>query len=71
MIIIILCGFLGEEFIIKVVDKDLYFGMYGGFVCNLIVVFVKIIVGLYDENGCVMVSGFYDGVLELIDEIKV
>lgn len=71
VICIMLCGFLGEEVVIKGLFKDLYLGMFGGFVINLICVLNWIIVGLYDDQGCVIVLGFYDGVFDLMDELCV
>lgn len=64
-IITSLRGLLGEELTIKAANKDLHSGMFGGVAMNPIRVLTKIIAGLHDETGRVMVPDFYDGVPEI------
>ena len=69
-IVTMLRGLLGEELTIKAASRDLHSGMYGGVAANPIRVLTRILAGLHDENGRVMVPKFYDGVSELPDAIR-
>ena len=51
-------------------SRDLHSGMYGGISINPIRVLNKILAGLHDEDGKITLSGFYDGVLELPQNIS-
>lgn len=57
-------GLLGEEIIVTGPNKDLHSGSFGGAAINPIRVLSRIIAGLHDETGKIMVPGFYDGVEE-------
>ncbi len=50
-------------------SRDLHSGMYGGISINPIRVLNKILAGLHDEDGKITLSGFYDGVPELPQNI--
>lgn len=71
VIFVMLCGMVGDEIIVWVVNCDLYFGYYGGLVQNFNYIVVSIIVGFYDENGKIIFLGFYDGVIEMLDDVMV
>ena len=63
-------GMLYEEIIVTAANRDLHSGMYGGAAKNPIRILAGIIADLHDDDGRVMVPGFYDGVPELSDEVK-
>ena len=63
-------GLLGEEIIIHGPDKDLHSGMFGGAAINPARVLARILADLHDDQGRVMVPGFYDGVPELPDALR-
>jgi acetylornithine deacetylase/succinyl-diaminopimelate desuccinylase-like protein len=46
-------------------NRDLHSGVYGGAVANPANVLAKMIASLHDEDGKIMVEGFYDKVIEL------
>lgn len=63
-------GLLGEEIIITGPNKDLHSGSFGGAAINPIRVLSRIIAGLHDETGKIMVPGFYDGVEEPSQDMR-
>ena len=63
-------GLLGEELTIRAAERDLHSGMYGGLAQNPIHILSRILAGLHDASGRVMVPGFYDGVSALPDAIR-
>ena len=60
----------GVNFILKIYGpkQDLHSGKYGGIVQNPIHVLSKLIADLHDENGHVMLPGYYDKVRDLNDD---
>ena len=46
-------------------NKDLHSGLYGGAVANPANVLTRMVASLIDENGHIMIPGFYDSVREL------
>ncbi len=69
-IVTMLRGLLGEEITIRAASRDLHSGMYGGLAQNPIHILTRILAGLHDSEGRVMVPGFYDGVTELADTLR-
>jgi len=63
-------GLLYEEVIVTCADRDLHSGLFGGAAANPIRVLARIVASLHDQNGRVMVPGYYDGVPELPADIK-
>ncbi|MCP4821924.1 MAG: M20/M25/M40 family metallo-hydrolase [Shimia sp.] len=63
-------GLLAEDFTITGPARDLHSGMYGGIAMNPIRVLSKALGDLHDETGAVTLSGFYDDVPELPDEVR-
>src|SRR5947208_2557528 len=63
-------GLLYEEVKIICADRDLHSGVFGGGAANPIRILARIIASLHDENGRVMVPGYYEGVPELPADIK-
>lgn len=57
-------GLAGFEISIEGPNRDLHSGMYGGPALNPLRAMSKAISSLYDDEGRVMVPGFYDGVKE-------
>ncbi len=58
-------GNLTEEITVTGPRIDLHSGMYGGIAMNPIRVLTRVLAGLHDDQGRVMVPGFYDGVAEV------
>lgn len=49
-------------------NRDLHSGLYGGVVNNPANVLATIIASLKDADGCILIPGFYDNVVELSEE---
>ena len=63
-------GLAKSEFTLHAASRDLHSGMYGGLARNPIHVLTRILSGLHDDQGRVMVPGFYDDVAELPDALR-
>ncbi len=63
-------GLVYEEIIITAPQMDLHSGSYGGAARNPVRVLARIIADLHDNDGRIMVPGFYDGVAELPSDLK-
>ena len=63
-------GLLGEELTIRAAKRDLHSGVYGGLAQNPIHLLTRILAGLRDDTGRILVPGFYDGVTELPEQIR-
>lgn len=63
-------GMVKSEFTLHAAARDLHSGMYGGLARNPIHVLTRILSGLHDDEGRVMVPGFYDDVAELPDALR-
>lgn len=62
-------GMIGEELTIKAANRDLHSGLYGSAAANPIHILTKILSDLRDEDGRILLDGFYDAVPETPDEI--
>jgi acetylornithine deacetylase/succinyl-diaminopimelate desuccinylase-like protein len=63
-------GLAKAEFTLHAAAKDLHSGAFGGLARNPIHVMTRILSGLHDDHGRVMVPGFYDDVAELSDTLR-
>jgi len=68
-IAVMLRGMVGDEIIVRAASRDLHSGMYGGSAQNPNHIVAEIIAGLHDENGKVTLPGFYDGVIDLPEDV--
>ncbi|MBS8258664.1 dipeptidase [Roseibium polysiphoniae] len=66
---IMLRGMVGDEVIVKAASRDLHSGHYGGAAQNPNHIVASIIAGLHDENGRITLPGFYDGVIDMPEEV--
>src|SRR5882724_558748 len=62
-------GLVYEEVKIKAANRDLHSGIFGGGAQNPIRVLTRILGSLFDEDGHIMIPGFYDGVKDLPPDI--
>jgi acetylornithine deacetylase/succinyl-diaminopimelate desuccinylase-like protein len=63
-------GLMMEEVILSGPNRDLHSGLFGGPAMNPIRMLTKILASLHDDNGRVMLPGFYDGVEEPTAEVR-
>ncbi|MBV9436526.1 MAG: M20/M25/M40 family metallo-hydrolase, partial [Acidobacteria bacterium] len=57
-------GLIGVMVTLRVAERDVHSGMYGGVAPNPFVGLAQIIAKLKDENGRILIPGFYDRVVE-------
>ena len=63
-------GILACEVTLTGPNRDLHSGVFGGAVANPINILTQMLSSLQDDNGKVLIPGFYDDVLELSEEEK-
>ncbi|MES2914725.1 MAG: M20/M25/M40 family metallo-hydrolase [Pseudomonadota bacterium] len=63
-------GMAKVEFTIRAANRDLHSGMYGGLAQNPLHLMSRLLSGLHDDQGRVLVPGFYDDVDELPDTLR-
>ena len=63
-------GLVYEEVTIVCADRDLHSGLFGGAAQNPLRLLSRILGEMWDDNGRVVIPGFYDGVNELPADIK-
>lgn len=63
-------GLCGLQIDVKGAKGDLHSGLYGGAVQNPIHALVQLLDSMRDQDGRILVEGFYDSVLELLPEEK-
>lgn len=63
-------GLVYEDVKIICADRDLHSGVFGGAAQNPLRLLTKILGAMWDDDGRVTISGFYDGVKDLPDDIK-
>jgi acetylornithine deacetylase/succinyl-diaminopimelate desuccinylase-like protein len=61
-------GILACEIVVHGPRQDLHSGVFGGAIANPVNGLARIISRLHDEQGRVLIPGFYDGVIPLTDE---
>jgi acetylornithine deacetylase/succinyl-diaminopimelate desuccinylase-like protein len=62
-------GLMGDEVTITAANCDLHSGAFGGAARNPIHVLASVIASLHDDQGRVVLPGFYDGVPEISDDL--
>ncbi|TIR96378.1 MAG: hypothetical protein E5X14_30820, partial [Mesorhizobium sp.] len=62
-------GMVGEEVTVKAASRDLHSGLYGGPAANPIRILTKILADIHDQDGRVIIPGFYDGVEETPSQV--
>lgn len=58
-------GAVGMEFIVRGPAQDLHSGVFGGAIANPLTVAARLIASLHNEQGHILIPGFYDNVLPL------
>ena len=63
-------GIMHDEITVIGPSRDLHSGLYGGVARNPIRVLSRIVASLHDDEGRIMVPGFYDGVADVTSETR-
>jgi len=63
-------GLVHERVTISAPNPDLHSGHYGAVAANPIRIMAAILAGLHDDHGRVAIEGFYDGVEEIPDAVR-
>ncbi|MEM7427828.1 MAG: M20/M25/M40 family metallo-hydrolase [Pseudomonadota bacterium] len=63
-------GTMHDELTLIGPSRDLHSGLYGGAALNPIRVLARIVASLHDDDGRVLIPGFYDGVEDVSDQTK-
>ena len=63
-------GLAGVQLKVTGASADLHSGMYGGAVANPLMALARILASLQDEQGNVLVAGFYDGIPPLEQSVR-
>ncbi len=63
-------GLVGEEIEIACADRDLHSGMFGNAARNALQLCSEVIASLRNPDGSVAITGFYDGVSELPENVR-
>lgn len=58
-------GLAGVQITVRGANADLHSGMYGGAVPNPLMALAKILAGMQDDQGRILVDGFHDGIPDL------
>lgn len=66
---VMLRGMLGDEVVVKAASRDLHSGHYGGSAQNPNHIIADIIAGLHDQSGKVTLPGFYEGVIDMPEDV--
>lgn len=66
---VMLRGLVGDEITVRAASRDLHSGHYGGSAQNPNHIVGAIIGGLHDDAGRITLDGFYDGVIEMPDDV--
>ncbi|NVK34909.1 MAG: M20/M25/M40 family metallo-hydrolase, partial [Rhodobacteraceae bacterium] len=66
---VMLRGMVGDEVVVKAANRDLHSGFYGGTAQNPNHIIADIIAGIHDADGRITIPGFYDGVIDMPEEV--
>lgn len=64
-------GLVHERVTISAPNPDLHSGHYGAVAANPIRILSRILASLHDDSGRIAIDGFYDGVLDLPESLRV
>ena len=61
-------GMVYAQVTLRAASRDLHSGIFGGSALNPINALARILSGLHDDQGCIQLPGFYDGIADLAAE---